>query len=120
MCELPGAHANVCGDVYVDPSTTIEPAGLAVTIIETVTGNDVVVLVELVIELVVELVVVVVVVVCDVLTSSMNAVLPLAPSMCKRRTVFESRKYGAVGGVKLLVQRATPFETRNSSIQPSR
>jgi signal peptidase I len=59
--ELPGTHANVCGDVYVVPSTSIEPTGLAVTIIETVTGEDVV-LVELVVdesvELVVELVVV--------------------------------------------------------------
>jgi hypothetical protein len=50
---------NVCDDVYVVPSTTIDPAGLAITVIETGTWDDVV-LVEFVIA-----VVVVVVVVCD-------------------------------------------------------
>jgi hypothetical protein len=51
---------NVCDDVYVVPSTTIEPAGLAVTIIETATWDDVVL-----VEFVAVVVVVVVVVVCD-------------------------------------------------------
>jgi len=69
VCELPGTHAKVCLDVYVVPSTSTEPTGLAVTIIETVTGEDAV-LVELVVdegvELVVELVVAVVVLGVDV------------------------------------------------------
>jgi hypothetical protein len=79
--ELPGSHANVCDDVYVDPSTTIEPTGFAVTIIETVTGNDVVVLVELVVEVEVVLVVELVVVVVTTVTSSRKVVLPLVPSI---------------------------------------
>jgi hypothetical protein len=37
---------SVCGDVYVMPSTTIEPDGLAVTVIDTVSGDDVDVLVD--------------------------------------------------------------------------
>jgi len=36
--ELPGTQVNVCGDVYVVPSTTIEPDGSAVTITDTVAG----------------------------------------------------------------------------------
>ena len=35
-CELPGTQLKVFGDVYVVPSTTIEPDGLAVTVIGTV------------------------------------------------------------------------------------
>jgi hypothetical protein len=85
--KLPGAHANVCGDVYVKPSTSIEPTGLAVTIIETVAGEDVV-LVELAVdetvELIVELVVVVVVVVwvVDVLVELMLVVLVVVAVVC--------------------------------------
>lgn len=44
--ELPRTQANVCGGVKVVPSTTIEPDGLAVNVIDTV-GGDEVVLVEL-------------------------------------------------------------------------
>jgi hypothetical protein len=51
---------NVCDDVYVVPSTTIDPAGVAVTVIETGTWDDVVL-----VEFVMAVVVVVVVVVCD-------------------------------------------------------
>ena len=40
---------NVCGDVYVAPSTTTEPDGLAITVIDTVTGDAVDVLVEFVV-----------------------------------------------------------------------
>jgi len=62
--ELPRTQVNVCGDVYVAPSTTTEPDGLATTVIDTVAGDAVDVLVELVaceeVELLVELVVVVV------------------------------------------------------------
>lgn len=57
--ELPGTQLNVCDDVYVDPSTTIEPAGFAVTITEMAAVDDV-----MLVELVVALVVVVVVVAC--------------------------------------------------------
>jgi len=61
--ELPGTQVNVCGDVYVVPSTTIEPDGSAVTMIDTVTGGNVVLaefVVEEKVELVLELAVVVV------------------------------------------------------------
>ena len=47
--ELPGTQMNVCGDVYVAPSTTTEPDGLAITVIDTVTGDAVDVLVEFVV-----------------------------------------------------------------------
>jgi len=50
--------------------------------------------------------------------SSMNVVLPSAPFMCKSRTAGESAVWAEVGGVKLLVQRATPLLIRNSSSHP--
>jgi hypothetical protein len=75
--ELPGAQLDVCGEVYVVPSTTIEPIGFAVTMIDTVTGGKVV-LVEFVVE---ELVAELVVVVVTSATSSRKVVLPLFPSM---------------------------------------
>jgi hypothetical protein len=45
-CELPGTQLNVCSDVYVTPSTTIEPDRFAVTVIGTEAGDDVDVLVD--------------------------------------------------------------------------
>jgi hypothetical protein len=46
VCELPGTQLNVCGDVYVTSSTTIEPDGFAVAVIGTEAGGDVDVLVD--------------------------------------------------------------------------
>ena len=50
----------------------------------------------------------------------MKVVLPSAPSMCSNKTVLESPVCTLLAGVKLPVQRATSFETRNSSSQPLR
>ena len=50
--------------------------------------------------------------------SSVNVVLPSVPSICKRRTVGPSAAYAEAGGVKLVVQRAVPFDMRNSSSHP--
>jgi carbonic anhydrase/acetyltransferase-like protein (isoleucine patch superfamily) len=80
VCELPGTQANVCGDVKVAPSTTIEPDGFAVTVMDTVAGDDVAVAVESVVETV-ELVVEVAVVVVTTPTSSRKVVPPLFPSI---------------------------------------
>jgi len=60
--ELPGIHVNVCWEVYVVPSTTMEPDGLAVNVMDTVAGDEAV-LVELVVVVVLVDVVVVLVVV---------------------------------------------------------
>ena len=63
MWELPIIQVNVCWEVYVVPSTTMEPDGLAITIMDTVAGDKVVLVVLVDVVVVVVLVAVVVVLV---------------------------------------------------------